>query len=115
MSPQARWTVPVNIRPRDKPILDAAVALAEKEGTDITTVFRNAVAEYVRTKLAGNGISRKMDDYFDSSLHSPLKLLSREELKQWTDSDVISAAKQVRARKHELESELRRRGYYFRW
>jgi len=41
--------------------------------------------------------------------------LTREELKTWEDSDLIYVAKSIRARKQELEVELRRRGYHFIW
>jgi len=120
MAPQPRWTIPVNIRQQDKPILDAAFVIAKTEGINITNVFRNALTEYVRVrqKASKHGASERMDNYLGLSsfglvVHS--NLLTPEDLRQWTDADVLTVAKQVRARKQELESELRRRGYYFRW
>jgi len=46
-------------------------------------------------------------------IHS--KLLTPEDLKLWTDSDVLTLAKQIRSRKQELDFELRKRGYFFQW
>jgi hypothetical protein len=72
----------------------------------------------VRLKAQRDGGSKKMDDYLDLTSRGVvpmLKLLSPEELKRWNDSDVLAAARQVRSRKEELDSELRRRGFHFRW
>jgi hypothetical protein len=117
VSPQPRWTVPVNFRAVDRPTLDAAIAIARKEGTELTSVIRNAVQEYVKTKLGpSNGLAR-MDQYFDSSATVNLQeLLKPDELRTWSDSDLLRLSKQVRARKQELARELQRRGYLrFEW
>jgi hypothetical protein len=117
VSPQPRWTVPVNFRNVDRGILDAAIAIARKEETELTSVIRNAVQEYVKTKLGpANGLTR-MDQYFDSSSSVNLQeLLNPEKLKAWSDSDLLRVSKQVRARKQELARELQRRGYHrFEW
>jgi len=117
LAPQPRWTIPVNIRQKDKPVLDAALAIAKADGTDLTSVFRIALAEYVSARHGkpGDSGSEKVDEYFDSSSRITSKLLTPAELRQWTDSDVLTLAKRIRSRKQELEFELRRRGYYFRW
>ncbi len=120
MAPRPHWTVPVNFRERDRSVLDSAIVLAEADRTDITSVFRNALAEYVKSRLETQdcGGSKKMDDYLDLTSQGAFptsKLLSPEELKRWNDSDVLAAAKLVRSRKMELDGELRRRGYFFKW
>ncbi|HXQ91791.1 MAG TPA: hypothetical protein VN739_02200 [Nitrososphaerales archaeon] len=117
MVPQPRWTIPINMRSRDKPMLDAALEIAKIEGLDLTSIFRNALQEYITSRLDSlkdDGI-KKMEEYLDSSsvLHS--LLLSPDKLKGWTDSEVVTFAKLIRARKEELEIELRKRDYYFRW
>jgi hypothetical protein len=60
-----RWTIPINMRERDKPVLDAALAIAKDDGSDITKVFRVALEEFVRTRARKDG--RKLDEYFDDS------------------------------------------------
>jgi hypothetical protein len=104
------------MRSQDKPVLDAALAIAKIEGTDITTIVRNALAEFVKTKARTEG--RKMDEFLDGSVISnPIsnRVLTPDVLRRWPERDLLDAAKVVRARKEELDSELRRRGYYFRW
>jgi hypothetical protein len=51
----------------------------------------------------------------DIGLSAYKKLLTPEEIKGWHDSEVLDLAKHVRARKEELQMELARRGYHFRW
>jgi len=101
----------------DRPLLDNAILIAKSEGLELTSIFRNALQEYVKRRLGsrGEGGTRKMEEYFDSAsvLHS--EILSPDKLKEWTDSELVATAKVIRARKEELESELRSRGYYFRW
>src|ERR1022692_2468040 len=116
MAPQPRWTVPINMRSQDKPVLDAALAIAKIEGTDITTIVRTALAEFVKTKARAEG--RKMDEFLDhSEMSNPIynRVLTAHELRRWSESDLLDAAKVVRARREELDSELRKRGHYFRW
>jgi hypothetical protein len=116
MAPQPRWTVPINMRSQDKPILDAALRIAKNEGSDITTVFRTALSEFVRTRTLPEG--EKMDKFLDNSeMSDPIynRILTPGELKKWTDSDLLSVSKRVKARREELDFELRRRGYFFKW
>ena len=64
-----RWTVPINMRLEDKPVLDAALIIAKEEGTDITKIFRMALLEFVRTR-AGSAEVRKIDEFLDKSAMS---------------------------------------------
>ncbi|HXQ92832.1 MAG TPA: hypothetical protein VN739_07475 [Nitrososphaerales archaeon] len=75
MAPQPRWTVPVNIRPQDKEILDMALTIVESDRTDLTTVFRRALAEYVKTRLGTPGESgaTRIDEYLNSSFRNTFK------------------------------------------
>ena|SRR5579862_6124372 len=116
MAPQPRWTVPINMRLQDKSILDAALRIAKNEGSDITTVFRSALAEFVRTRALPEG--EKMDKFLDNSeMSDPIynRILTPGELRKWTDSDLLGVSKRVKARREELDFELRRRGYFFKW
>jgi len=116
MAPQPRWTVPVNMRSQDKEVLDSALRIAKSEGSDITSVFRTALAEFVRTRTRSEG--RRMDEFLDSSTTSDLncnRILTPGELRTWSEVEILVAARVVRARKQELDSELRRRGYFFKW
>jgi len=116
MVPQPRWTIPVNMRSQDKPILDAAMSIARSEGSDITTVFRAALANFVRTRVrieAGT-----MDQFLrESEMSSQVfnHVLTPVQLKNWSENSLLDSAKLVRSRKQELDSELRRRGYFFKW
>jgi hypothetical protein len=113
---KARWVHPLNFREQDKAILDAAVFLARREGSDLTNVIREALKEYTSTKLLKEQ-GQKLDLFIgDPTFTSPVdKLLTRDELKAWHDSDVLHFARLIRARKEELDFELGRRGYHFRW
>jgi hypothetical protein len=114
-----RWVVPLNFRSEDKALLDNAMFLAKKEELNITEIIRNALTEYTRRKLnlSEAAESHKIDEFLvsNSRENSIPNILTREELKSWQDSDVLSVAKMVRARKQELEIELRKRGYYLVW
>ncbi|MDA4130932.1 MAG: hypothetical protein OK457_09190, partial [Thaumarchaeota archaeon] len=110
-----RWIHPLNFREQDKEIMDAAILLAKREGSDLTNVIRDALKEYTASKLREDA-GQKLDSFIsDIGLSSYKKLLSPEELKIWRDAEVLDLAKSVRARKQELEFELTKRGYYFRW
>jgi hypothetical protein len=114
---KARWTIPINMRLEDKPVLDAALNIAKEEGTNITKIFRRALYEFVGRKVESSGM-KKMDEFLDrSSMSDPIfnRVLTPKELRNWPEVDLVSAAKQIRARKEELDSELRRRGFYFKW
>jgi len=103
------------MRSQDKDVLDAALRIAKSEGSDITTVFRTALAEFVRTKNRSEG--RRMDEFLDDSKSGPIynRILTPRELRTWSEVELFGAARVVRARKEELDSELRRRGYFFKW
>jgi len=95
--------------------MDAAVLLARKEGSDLTNVIRDALKVYTEAKLRGDA-GQKLDSFIrDLGLSSMKKLLTPEELKALCDAEVLDLAKLVRARKQELEFELVKRGYHFRW
>src|SRR5579862_8225853 len=106
MAPQPRWTVPINMRLQDKPILDAALRIAKSEGSDITTVFRTALAEFVSTRVSPEG--ERMDKFLDDSeMSNPIynRILTPGELRKWTDSDLLDISKRVKARREELDFE----------
>jgi hypothetical protein len=116
MAPQPRWTIPVNMRAQDKPVLDVALAIARSEGTEITSVFRAALSEFVKSKSSTQG--RRMDEFLDGSdfkAFSCDSILTPGELKNWSESDLLRVSKSVRSRQQELDAELRRRGFFFKW
>ncbi len=111
------WTIPVNMRLEDKPVLDAALNIAKEERTDITKIFRTALSEFVGRR-AGSADTRKIDEFLDKRAMSDRicnQILKPAELRNWSDENLLEIAKVVRARLEELDSELRRRGYFFRW
>jgi hypothetical protein len=119
MAPKPRWVVPLNFRSGDKLLLDSVLFLAKKEEVHITDIIRDALLEYTKRKLdlCETSGTHRIDEFLASNLRegSLSGILTREELKTWQDSDVTHFAKMVRARKQELESELRRRGHHFPW
>jgi hypothetical protein len=115
---QPHYTIPVNVRPRDTPTIQAAKEIAQRENKQMTTIFREALAEYVdRRKLSAG--SFKLEQYIGSESvtnnGSLEKVLVPGALKLWGDSELLSFAKKLRARTQEIDAELRRRGYYFKW
>jgi hypothetical protein len=115
MTLKPRWVHPLNFREQDKAVLEASILLARREGSDLTNVIRDALKEYTAEKLREDP-SQKLDSFIsDIGLSSFKKLLTPDELKVWRDAEVLDLAKLVRARKQELEMELAKRGYYFRW
>jgi hypothetical protein len=97
-------------------MLDAAVRIAKSEGSDITTVFRTALAEFVRTKALPEG--EKIDRFLENSktedqIYS--RILTPADLRNWSDSGLVRTSKCIKSRMQELDSELRRRGFYFKW
>jgi hypothetical protein len=115
MALKARWVHPLNFREQDKAVLEASILLARREGSDLTNVIRDALKAYTATKLREDP-SQKLDSFIsDIGLSSFEKLLTPDELKVWHDVEVLDLAKTVRARKQELELELTKRGYHFRW
>jgi hypothetical protein len=115
MALKPRRVHPLNFTEQDKAIMDAAVLLAKREGIDLTGVIRDALKEYTASKLRDEA-GQKLDSFIrDVGLSSIKKLLTPEELKALCDAEVLDLAKLVRARKQELETELTKRGYHFRW
>jgi hypothetical protein len=51
MALKPRWVHPLNFREQDKEVMDAAVFLAKREGSDLTNVIRQALKEYTESKL----------------------------------------------------------------
>ncbi len=118
MAPQPTFTFPVSFRQVDEPIFDALVSIARKEGCNVTSVFRLALTEFVESKTRSDSTGRKLDEFLDkSAMSAPIynEMLTPVELRSWMESDLLHAAKLVRGRKDELDHELRRRGYVFRW
>jgi hypothetical protein len=117
--PQPRFSFPVSFRAVDKPIFDALVGIAREERCNLTSVFRTALTEFVKSRTEKEQAWRKLDEFLvnNSAMAEPIynRILTPSELRSWTDSEVLCAAKLVRARKEELDLELRRRGYLFRW
>ncbi len=76
------------MRAQDKPVLDAALSIAKNEGRDITSVFRIALAEFVKTR-SGMKEGRKMDEFLDDSSENPLcnRVLTPEELRNWSEAE----------------------------
>jgi len=109
-----RWVHPLNFRAEDKVVLDAAVLIAKTEGSNLTNVIRDALKVYTAMKLQRE-VNQKLDRFVNESYPQYRKILTPEELSKWIDSDVLDIARLIRARKQEIEFELRRRGYYFQW
>lgn len=53
------------MRTQDKPVLDAALEIAKHEGSDITTIFRTALEEFVKTRSTKTTL--KLDEFCDGS------------------------------------------------
>jgi hypothetical protein len=116
---QPHFTVPVNIRAKDRPLIEAALEIAQRENKLLTSIFREALAEYVERRKPGEG-SLKLEQYFDSqplssSAASMEKVLIPSELRKWSDPDLLCFARKIRARASELELELKKRHIFFRW
>jgi len=84
--------------------LDSALRIAKSNGTDITNVFRIALAEFVRTR-ASLARGERMDEFLDSSEMSDLnynRILTPGELRNWSENSIFHAAKTIRSRKQAL-------------
>jgi hypothetical protein len=115
MTLKPRWVHPLNFREQDKGIMDAALLLAKRQGSDLTHVIREALKEYTSSRLREDA-GQKLDSFItDTGGYSYKKLLTLNELKNWRDVEILDLAKLLRARKQELEFELTKRGYHFRW
>jgi hypothetical protein len=119
MALKPRWVVPLNFRAGDKPLLDDVVFLAKKEDVNVTDIIRDALIEYTGRNLYLCEVigTRRIDEFLvPGPREVPLSHnLTPEGLKSWEDADVLAFARTVKARKQELEFELKRRGYYFQW
>ena len=111
---RAHFTVPVNFRSRDRPIMEAALEIAEEEHVTITALFRNAMSDYVLKKKR-DSVDAKLEHFLEPRIPSCEtldKVLTPEILKGWSDQDLLSMTRKVRARTEELEAELKKRGYF---
>ena len=93
--------------------MEAALEIAHAENKQVTSLFREALEEYVQKRKPGAG-SLKLERYLGTELlitSSLEKVLTREELRTWSDQELVSIAKKVRARVQEIGPELKRRGY----
>jgi len=112
-----RWVHPLNFREQDKVVLDQALELAKREGSDLTNVIRKALQEYTQRMSANNASLTKMDVFLTDVEYRAYpqytKVLTPEELEEWSDSDLLTFAKFTRSRKQEIQAELQRRGFYF--
>jgi hypothetical protein len=117
MALKPRYVFPLSFRQEDREILDAAIQIAKEENSNPTRVMREALRQYTKSKLKSDNV--KLDEFFNDHTQGvdPIyrKVFSSTELKEWNDADVLWFARLVRARKQELESELKRRGYHFVW
>jgi hypothetical protein len=115
MALRPRYTVAINFREQDRPLLDAAVQIAKDEASDLTGIMREALRQYTKSKLKSGNI--KMDEFLDHVVTDPIfgTVLSPTKLRGWADTDLLHFAKLVRGRKQELESELKKRGFHFVW
>lgn len=112
-----RWVHPLNFRAQDKETLDAALQIAKKDGTNLTEIIRIALKEYAE-KHGLEACATKMDSFLEKNpalKPEYLEILTPALLKAWSDGEVLGFARQVRARRQEIEAELRRRGYRFEW
>jgi hypothetical protein len=119
MTPEPRYTVAVNMRPVDKPLLDSLLQIAQKKHSKITSVFREALTDFVKREAEQNGkTSQKLDNFLGNTNLSENvynHLMTPAELKGWSEEELVHTAKLIRGRKEELDAELRCRGHFFRW
>jgi hypothetical protein len=114
-----RWVHPLNFREQDKQLLDASLDIAQREHTDLTNLIRESLKEYVTLHSERNK-SPRIDEYIQDPTLKALppitKLLTPNELEEWSDETLLLTARYVKARRMELDSELKRRGFLeFRW
>jgi len=118
LPPKPRWTVPLNFRTQDGDLLARALEIAKREQSTLTEVLRIALRRYVSSIGAtpAEGIL-KLDSFVEVSKTAPFeeKLLTREDVRGFTDEELLCLARQSRARKQSLEMELRRRKFFFQW
>ena len=93
---------PLNFRQEDKPLLDASLCLAEGEHSNLTNVIRHALQEYVSThsrKDDAPALDEFMKDPTYKALPPVTKLLSPEDLRDWSDETLLLFARNIRARR----------------
>ena len=120
MALKPRWVHPLNFREQDKQLLDASIETAEKERIDFTSLCRRALQEYVDLHFEKDDCIPKLDEYLRDpsfkALPSITRLFTPKELGGWSDETLLLVAKNVRARKMELDSELKKRSFLlFQW
>jgi hypothetical protein len=120
MGPKFRWTHPQNFRSQDKALLDASLDIAQRERTDLTNVIRRALQEYVAHHSEREMSDPRLDEFIKDPMFKALPSISRiltpKELGEWGDESLLLVARNVRARKMELDGELKRRGFLqFMW
>ena len=120
MALKPRWVHPLNFREQDKQLLDASIETAEKERIDFTSLCRRALQEYVDLHFERDDCIPKLDEYLKDPSFKALppitRLFTPEELGEWSDETLLLVAKNVRARKMELDSELKKRSFLlFQW
>jgi len=109
----------VNLRSQDKFILDGLVTLSQIDRCDITTAARRGLEYYIqyRKKKSGDNGTKKIDEFISEIPHRDMlsTILTPDLLKGLSDSEIMLLAKIVRARRQELDAELRKRGFYMKW
>src|SRR5579872_2821855 len=110
MTVQPHYTIPVNVRPRDTPMIEAAKEIAQREHLAMAVVFRQALQEFIERRKLGEG-SIKLEQYFDRdgvpNSVSVEKILVPDALKLWSDAELLSLARNLRARIQEIDGALR--------
>src|SRR4029077_7977614 len=99
---------------------DQILLLAKKEDANITALIRSALSEFAerRRGILDQYETHKIEEFCTSHFDAKTffsEVLTPAELKRWEDSELLTAAKKIRGRKHEIDSELRKRGYFFSW
>ncbi len=121
---KVRFTHAINFRESDKSLLDDAIAVSKEESINFTNLARRAIAEYVgaRKKRKASGENGKLEDYLNGlssgktgSYPSIDYLLTPQELANWSDEDLWRLARQLKGRREEVESALRKRGFFVQW
>ncbi|HXQ92644.1 MAG TPA: hypothetical protein VN739_06530 [Nitrososphaerales archaeon] len=81
MALKPRYVFPLNFRSEDLELLNAAVKIAKDETSDLTTVMREALLQYTKSKLKSGNI--KMDEFLDHAKVDDVfrNMLSPTELK----------------------------------
>ena len=93
---KARWVHPLNFREEDRPVLDLLEVIAKKEESDLTNVIRKALREFTQRECA-KPPSSSMDDFIRDPGFKALPpfshILRPEELKSWTNEEILHLSK----------------------